>query len=75
MGGYEKIGTSPSWWKDSSWNKMFGRTSTFSFFVPGEGWKHVKLEAGEAFVASRLWFAKFFHFASASEETIRMIVR
>ena len=50
-------------------------TSTFSFFVPGEGWKHVKLEAGEAFVASRLWFAKFFHFASASEETIRMIVR
>ena len=50
-------------------------TSTFSFFVPGEGWKHVKLEAGEAFVASRLWFSKFWHFASASEETIRMIVR
>ena len=44
-------------------------------FVPGERWKHVKLEAGEAFVASRLWFAKFWHFASASEETIRMIVR
>ena len=50
-------------------------TSTFSFFVPGEGWKHVKLEAGEAFVACRLWFAKFWHFASSSEETIRMIVR
>ena len=50
-------------------------TSTFSFFVPGKGWKHVKLEAGEAFVAYRLWFAKFWHFASASEETIRMIVR
>ena len=51
-------------------------TSTFSFFAPGEEeWKHVKLEAGEAFVACRLWFSKFWHFASASEETIRMIVR
>ncbi|XRB04429.1 SBP-type domain-containing protein [Pycnococcus provasolii] len=48
-------------------------TSWFSFYA--EGWQHVKLEAGEAFVASRLWFAKFFHFASSSEETIRMIVR
>ena len=37
-------------------------TSWFSFYA--EGWQHVKLEAGEAFVASRLWFAKFFHFAS-----------
>ncbi|XRB10847.1 hypothetical protein RI054_01g06610 [Pseudoscourfieldia marina] len=52
---------------------LFGR-STFNYLAD-EVWYHVNLEAGEAFVASQMWFAKFPHFVSHHDETCRLIVR